>query len=344
MKYYLNVYGLIVLLGFAIIMCNSSCLRNIEGKTDKGSNEVINSTIKDSIGKVNNEPVEIVKIYFDSVTIIRPFNKNGLALIEDRHSRWNFATRSGELIMEWQDYEFNTESDNGIDRFCNGAKIEKWGYLNKTGSVYIPFTYDFAYPFSEGLAAVVKNNKLGFIDSKGELKIDYLFDFAHDFCMFSEGLARVSINGKDLYINKNGKIVIPAKYQFCDSYFSEGLAYVKDSLGNAFYIDMVGTVVIDLRSKNYFVDLADNQFSNNRLCVQDNRTQKYGYADTKGVIVIDCKFDDAFGFRNGLAAVYDAKVNLWGFINSTGKVVIPYKYSTMTDADIIAIPKAYGKN
>ena len=33
---------------------------------------------------------------------------------------------------------------------------DKWGYIDETGKTIIPFEYDYAFPFSEGVAVVAK--------------------------------------------------------------------------------------------------------------------------------------------------------------------------------------------
>jgi hypothetical protein len=326
-------------IGFVISFC--SLVYSCNTGSD-GSGEAKDSSVVDS-----SKLQKLLTINLDSVKIFIPFNKNGIALVEDQNSRWSFAKQNGELILPWQDYEFgeNTESDNGIERFNNdlSGKNAKWGYLNKTGSVYIPFEYDFAYPFKEGLAGVVKNNKVGFINPKGELKIGFQFEYKHDQCEFSYGRARVTLNGKDCYIDKAGKVVIPPKYKDCDPFFSEGLVFVKDNVGEAYYIDTLGHVAIDFSQQPYYVNVNDNMFSDGRLLVQDDVSKKYGYIDRQGRIVIECKYDNARGFNKGIAGVFNNKPGRWGFINKFGKVKIPFKYTEMTDNEYLEITSSFDK-
>lgn len=100
---------------------------------------------------------------------------------------------------------------------CNGHKEEgaaetllvplldqstgKYGFEDSTGKLAIPCKYDWAYPFSEGLAAVELNGKYGFVDSTGNLVIPCKYDVAFP---FSEGLARVVLDGVGFCINKFG--------------------------------------------------------------------------------------------------------------------------------------------
>ncbi len=51
-------------------------------------------------------------------------------------------------------------------------KDGKWGYIDKTGKIIIDPQYDDAWPFSEGLAAVMivdeETGKWGYIDKTGK--------------------------------------------------------------------------------------------------------------------------------------------------------------------------------
>ena len=60
-------------------------------------------------------------------------------------------------------------------------KGAKWGYVDKDKNTIIPFQYDRAAPFSEGLAAVRLGNKEGYIDEAGELALDTAYIEAGDF-------------------------------------------------------------------------------------------------------------------------------------------------------------------
>jgi hypothetical protein len=72
-----------------------------------------------------------------------------------------------------------------------------------TGKVVIPFDYESAEEFKEGLAAVRKNKKYGFINREGKLVIDYKYDLV--LRNFDRGRARVKLNGKEVTINKKGE-------------------------------------------------------------------------------------------------------------------------------------------
>jgi hypothetical protein len=71
-------------------------------------------------------------------------------------------------------------------------------------------------------------------------------------------------------------------------------------------------------------DSANNATSNNLDLFLFRRNDKLGYIDRTGKIVIPAKFGRANNFSEGLAAVeIGAK---WGFIDRTGKIVVPARF------------------
>ncbi|GAA4722586.1 WG repeat-containing protein [Brevibacillus fulvus] len=83
-----------------------------------------------------------------------------------------------------------------------------WGYVkrNELGQeqVVIPYQYDFAAPFSEGLGMVKKNGQFGYVNTGGQVAIPLRYDWATS---FKNGRATVKQNGENLVINKNGEVV-----------------------------------------------------------------------------------------------------------------------------------------
>lgn len=55
-----------------------------------------------------------------------------------------------------------------------------------------------------------------------------------------------------------------------------------------------------------------------------NLHERYGFIDLQGKLAIPCQFENAEGFSEGLAAVYQN--GRWGFIDLQGKLVIPYQF------------------
>lgn len=97
------------------------------------------------------------------------------------------------------------------DGYAAVCKNEKWGYINHKGDEIIPCTYESALPFNENLAPVCKGGKWGYINLKGEVVIPFKYDVANS---FSDGMAHVSYsaqNGlgcKKCFITSQGEEVV----------------------------------------------------------------------------------------------------------------------------------------
>ncbi|MEP7211873.1 MAG: WG repeat-containing protein [Acidobacteriota bacterium] len=68
----------------------------------------------------------------------------------------------------------------------------KAGFINQQGRIVIPFEFNIAGDFSEGLARVKVGDKWGYVDETGKVVIAPQFSGARS---FSEGLARVQVGG-----------------------------------------------------------------------------------------------------------------------------------------------------
>ena len=123
-----------------------------------------------------------------------------------------------------------------------------WGYRDNELNTAIPFTFDDARPFNQGLAPVMKNGIWGFINKSGKVVIKYQFtdfwvkDSKYTYQVFNDGLACVQKDGKWGFINNAGKIVIP--FQFAQgSIFANGYAAIKNSDDTYSYINKKGKIL-----------------------------------------------------------------------------------------------------
>lgn len=190
--------------------------------------------------------------------------------------------------------------------------LNKFSFKNKSSGAY-------------ALSPVIKDGKYGFIDTKTNLMIvPYQFDDAEPFC---EGLSMVTryqrssklgINKRVQetgYIDESGKQAIPFFECLYSSRFSHGRAMFRTGSDTACvkegFIDRRGTVVIPPKFTSASV------FKNGFSCVQVD--DKYGFIDTSGNLICNCEFDVACNFGdNGRALVYIG--DKFGWIDSSGQV------------------------
>lgn len=141
----------------------------------------------------------------------------------------------------------------GIRSFSEGLaavmKNYKWGFIDKNGTVVIPFKYDRVGDFHEGLAAVdIEQNpnrpggKWGYIDRNGNNITSHKYDRAYD---FSDGIAKVMLPNLTYgFVDENGTEVIPCKYIYAGE-FSEGVVTLSNR-HNWCIVDKNGSEVINL--------------------------------------------------------------------------------------------------
>lgn len=209
----------------------------------------------------------------------------------------------------------------------------KFGYIDKAGNVIIPFIYDYAAPFSEGLAYVGQGERFGFIDTDGEVVIPLTYAYDKDFgCddgvgyisprFFSDGVAmvpKVNPEGGLRYglIDRDNNVIVPFEAEWF--YVEDGLAelfadYVRDERN-------IPTTLYDLEtdtlvSMDKYLNVLDFSEGYAAVAVGGSwASLKWGFIDRTGREVVPCVYDDVGSFSEGLAAF--KRGDKWGFLTIT---------------------------
>ena len=114
-------------------------------------------------------------------------------------------------------------------------KEGKYGYIDTTGNLAIPYEFEDAGQFFSGLAPVKKNGLYGFINTQGEKVIAFEYVEAQP---FMEGTACVKRDSLYIYIDNNGNQLFGEAYDKASS-FIKGSAYVEIN-GEQFKMDRKG--------------------------------------------------------------------------------------------------------
>jgi len=219
------------------------------------------------------------------------------------------------------------------------------GFIDATGKLVIAATFQKAYPFSDGLAAVQVGRRWGFIDSKGRMVIEPRFVMV-DF--FSDGLA--GFRNKKFtdpwgYIDKTGKVVIKAQFDTAER-FRSGIARVGFETLESKILTKIADVGIECdyqfidRSGKFVPEPPLTHYATGAKgeLIPFNKKGRLGYIDAKGKVVIEPQFEGGTSFSEGLACV--RVKGLFGYIDKTGKFAIPprFKYPNDFSKGLAGVP------
>ena len=231
----------------------------------------------------------------------------------------------------------------GLAQINSGGKVEegvvsggKLGYINTKGEVVLPAKYDEIGFFDNTSTAWVRaGKKYGLINSQGALisEVKYAGHGAFD----SNGVCWVNVGGVEQqdkkivgglwgYIKSNGEELVAPKYLSVKADFVGGISWVQNSKRKFAYINDNG----EFLNETYYDDFA-GVFENGMSWVKLG--DKYGYINAQGEAVTEIKYDGAYQFSGGMAAVglkesKKAPV-LWGYINEAGNEVFSPRFESV---------------
>ena len=127
-------------------------------------------------------------------------------------TKYGYINTNGEMVIpnKWVwCYDFS----EGLAAVKEKAKDKYFSYINHKGETVIPSQpWNRAGEFHEGLASVQQSGSgyFGYIDKTGKNVIPYRWEVAGD---FSQGLAPVRDNDQYGFIDKTGKLVISCQWE-----------------------------------------------------------------------------------------------------------------------------------
>lgn len=262
---------------------------------------------------------------------------NGLAIacIEGKRGLIN---KRGEFLVE----PIYDEIENGFN--CDRAWVkneEKYGYIDRNGTMVIGTQFEDASGFQNGLAPVKINDKWGLIEVEGNWKIEPKFDDIDEIIIGGKLLYRVKYNGKAGIIDSAGNYIIEPLYNtviwnereniFTISYGEAGdwvNSLLNDNDLTWGLMDHNGKWIRRLGKDNEEFQITGDrvEFSEGLAAVKING--KWGYVGVDGKIAIEPIFDTASNFEEGLATVRgDGK---YGVINRKGKFISKERFENLS--------------
>ena len=203
--------------------------------------------------------------------------------------------------------------DIAVDAFDNCKNVIQCKYsLKGLKNIIENENFDIIRSFFDGFAFVKKNSKVGFIDMKGNVAIPLQYEDASNFI---NGYATVKQDGKWCIIEKSGNKILPEEYDGIKS-FTGKYAIVSNNKKYG-VIDMAGNYVIPMQDTE-IIDIKEDMI---------RMDGKYLYMDGREAFNIPSRYVYVGSFSEGLADVANENEK-YGFIDKTGKEVIPCVYDT----------------
>ena len=205
----------------------------------------------------------------------------------------------------------------------------KRGYLNiNTGEMVIAPQFDYAWNFSNGLAAVCRNLKIGFVNPAGEevilcqypttnRLIDRLgYAFYNGYCTVTNSKSECGL------IDTNGVLVVDTIYDCIWNPCKAGVRIVQDE-GKYGVMDLTGKIIVPLEYDDVWCD-------GFRLFAVKNGIMSQ--LDNAGNVVQP--FCSSYGFESFYNGYFKYHVkDKEGIIDSKGNVLIPAIYHRVNEID-----------
>ncbi len=328
---------------------------------DKESYGKYQSALLDAVKMYPTDPdflIEISDLYFGKNKY-----RDAYKLLEDAIE---LGVKDEQVVKKYNDakYSFKLTTNTYVDfRLCADSRYlvsngDLWGIIDEKGYKVIGLDYNYiSPPNSEGWMMYVneteaklqdKDNVVqglfsakiedaGFCDEElvairengvyayYSIRGDKQFGAYQKAGTFTDGKAAVCVNGKWGLVDNKGNLVLEPTYDdiVLDSqgrYLSKSAILAKSGGQYGLY-DSKWNPIQDFRCDQADAITEDGIFA-------FSLNGKWGFADTKGKVVIEPAYENARSFSNGLAAV--CVDGLWGFIDKEGTMVIPCQF---LDAD-----------
>ena len=342
---------LMVSLGVAedIVVQENAIRESLYNNPEQCSEGYFAVCIEGKCGFINAYGDLICEPQWDSVW---PFSE-GLALVM-AENKYSYIDTNGMVVISLEAENAQPFHEGFAAVKIDG----RWGFIDTSGTLVIEPQWDIASCFSEGLAAVKVDDKYGFIDATGLLVIEpqwkKVWPFKEGHAIVSlDGIDPETwlykISG---FIDKTGALVIEgdAQWKMAES-FSENTALIYKGEGNWTYIDINGSILFEYTidsgrrysfsdglarvnesdyenkySKDSFFNLSGEIVIDIQGCASEfhdglavvYKDGKYGYIYTKGTVVIDLIWDEAYDFSDGYAIV--CKDGLGYIIDTNGNI------------------------
>ena len=327
-------YGLINLEGKEILGCSYD-----EIKTIPGTKNVL-ITVKDGKqGIVDNIGNIIIENEYEQINSITEKYENGF-IVKAENGKYGIVNSNGELILETKYDEIKNVYGNNMYVVKEAAK---WKIVNKENS-YLEDAFEDVKQINVNNVIAKKNGKYGIVLTSGEVKVDYTYD---DLTFIFTDTYIAKKGDKYGIININNEEKLAFNYTYIN--YEEEADFIRaqkensqtELLDREFNVKAEGIVSEINTDKNYIRVRVGEEYKYYNFKLEEKQNTeilstntiflskkdgKYGYVNSKGIVVVDYIYDDATE-QNKYGYVSVKKDGKWGALDQIGKVIVEPTYT-----------------
>jgi serine/threonine protein kinase len=297
-------------------------------------------------GYINNDGKEVIPTEYEEVTAETTHDR----FLVKQNNKYGFLNNENKKVTE---FIYDTCSGFSND-YAAVNKNGKWGFINKSGKESIPLEFDQVDVFRKGVAIVKRGGKYGVINTNNKEVIPFdndgmeSQDIDNDFFIARKGekLGLISKDKKIILEFEFIKIQLSNDRRYIVAENPEGNCLVYDRwkdqktnlsyVINPIYYNEPGKTGLDFlgyeNEKYVLYDYIHNstirsgyyeRYSDYSL-FKFEKNGKYGFMNYNFQEKIPALYKRVNDFSDGVVKV--AQSNTYGFIDHTGRVIIPFKY------------------
>lgn len=207
---------------------------------------------------------------------------------------------------------------------------DKIGFIDKSGKEIIPCRYDDVSGFESGFTIVkIKTGeydyKHGLLDSTGKEVVPMNYERLEYYAEDKVLVFGEENTSKVGLMDLTGKVLIPAQYEFWSKRVSKGMWPVGTWPEGTNGI--CGVVNLQNETIVPFTFEMIESYSDELNIASAKKDGKYGFIDRTGKTVIPFIYSNGWTSGTLLAVKKDGK---WGVINTDSKIILPFEFSSIT--------------
>ena len=309
---------------------------------------------KGDVGICDNRGVEIVPCIYDEV---RPyqFKDYGYCTVT-KDGKKGVVNKAGKLIIpcKYDDISIWYLKENKVLEVKSGDKA---GAVNKEGNEILPCKFEKILVLEYGYIEATINGKVGLYNHQGKSVLPCEFDKIYSHQLKEQDYCEVEINNKFGIYHKNGKVLIPCLFESISS-INQRYGYWETKMdGKRGAWNTEGEEILPSIYDDIYYDVENNHF-------EVKKESKRGIFDVDGKEIIPCKFEWVLKIGDYVVVTNDEKEGLYsynerkeifkceyawiggvqedlipfqkekegkcGYMDLTGKVVIPLAYDAVS--------------